>query len=460
MSKHKFLSPIARRDLIKWGTFVGAALGLPRWKVFEVLETSGGSALAQQAACLPVNQTVHIEAGNGGFAWFQLLWPHNDVAAGGNAQAALHKIGAYTMAAGTTNPLTVNADTPWKSLPGNRQVTAIMAGNNQTHAGSANTITTIATGVDLMAATSAVQAVSPTLVPVIAVGANTPYGTATGAARPARVNNAAGIVGLFNSAASSANGALVQAQDAAVFETGYKAFLGMHAAAGRSTYLRTNVTGKTAANLLGKNLATQLQVQAADDMRYGINAGTATRISEFARSLATAAKAFKMGLTTSMVMPAFNDDPHGAFANMANLNTTIASIGKALDAFYEDLKVPDPSCAGSTIADNLVLTVHGDTPKSPVQQGGWPDGTPGGANWVYVLGAGYLKTGWFGGISRASVVTGFDPATGNTVATANRATQAAAAGAAILHAVARGDERTVKNHTNAVYSGLIKPITS
>ena len=402
---------------------------------------------------------MHIAAGNGGFAWFQLLWPHVDVAAGGNAQAALHKIGEYTAAPGTTNPLTVNADTPWKTLPGNRQVSAIMCGNNQTHNNSANTITTIATGIDLYAATTAVQAVSPTLVPVITVGANTPFGAATGAARPARVNNAAGIVGLFNSAASSANGALVQTQDAQVFETGYKAFLGMHAAAGRSTYLRTNTVGKTAANLLGKNLAAQLQVQAADDTRYGVNAGTATRISEFARALATTAKAFKMGLTTSLVMPAFNDDPHGAFANMANLNATIASIGKAMEAFMEDLKVADPSCAGSTLADNVVITIHGDTPKSPVQRGGWPDGTPGGANWIYVLGAGYLKTGWFGGISRASVVTGFDPATGATVATANRATQAAAAGAAVLYAVSRGDDRVVKNHTQAVYQGLVKPVT-
>ena len=41
---------VTRRDLIKYSMFVGAALGLPRWKVFEVLEASGGSALAADAA--------------------------------------------------------------------------------------------------------------------------------------------------------------------------------------------------------------------------------------------------------------------------------------------------------------------------------------------------------------------------------------------------------------------------
>ena len=34
------------------------------------------------------------------------------------------------------------------------------------------------------------------------------------------------------------------------------------------------------------------------------------------------------------------------------------------------------------------MTIHGDTPKNPLDRGGWPDGTPDNSNWMYVLGAG------------------------------------------------------------------------
>ena len=36
----------------------------------------------------------------------------------------------------------------------------------------------------------------------------------------------------------------------------------------------------------------------------------------------------------------------------------------------------------------MVMTIHGDTPKDPLQRGGWPDGTQRNSNWVYVLGNG------------------------------------------------------------------------
>src|SRR4051812_38328797 len=70
----------ARRDFIKWTVGLGAALGLRPWKVFEVAESVVGPAVAQSASCQTVNRSVHIIAGNGGFAWFTQLWPHNDQA--------------------------------------------------------------------------------------------------------------------------------------------------------------------------------------------------------------------------------------------------------------------------------------------------------------------------------------------------------------------------------------------
>jgi hypothetical protein len=165
---------LSRRALIKYSMFVGAALGLPRWKVFEVLESAGGRALAAEAACATTNRSVHIIAGTGGFAWFQLLWPHNDVAAAGNPNFAFHAPGEQTLAPDTDKPTSSS---------------------------------TVATGVSLFAASASLQSVNPTLVPVIAVD-NVPFGTAAGAPRPARVGDADGMVELFNSAASRMGGVL------------------------------------------------------------------------------------------------------------------------------------------------------------------------------------------------------------------------------------------------------------
>ena len=50
-------------------------------------------------------------------------------------------------------------------------------------------------------------------------------------------------------------------------------------------------------------------------------------VAQIARSFIVAVKAFKMGLTNSIVMPAMNDDPHGAFNDMGNLTNTVTGLG-------------------------------------------------------------------------------------------------------------------------------------
>ena len=146
-----------------------------------------------------------------------------------------------------------------------------------------------------------------------------------------------------------------------------------------------------------------LQPSADDLTRYGIDGGTPTKLSEIGRILITASKAFRMGLTQSVILPAMRDDPHGAFQNMANLKGTVAMLGQMLDQVVKDLaEDKDPVCSSKTLADNLVITVHGDTPKDPMNNNGWPDGTPNNANWIYVMGNGYVKTGWFGGVRAES----------------------------------------------------------
>ena len=150
-----------------------------------------------------------------------------------------------------------------------------------------------------------------------------------------------------------------------------------------------------------------------------------------------------------MILPALRDDPHGAFGNMAGLQNRVAILGQLLDALMADLEdADDPACSGKTLAENTVITIHGDTPKTPLNRNGWPDGTPDGSNWIYAYGAGYLKTGWFGGINADGSVAGFDPTTGETVPNQLSTVTTASANAAVAYAVARGDMTRVSEFYN------------
>lgn len=448
---------LSRRSLIRWSMAAGAALSVPRWKIFEILEGSGGTALAADAACHPTNRSVHIVAGVGGFAWFQLLWPHNDVAAAANPGFAWHAIGEQIATTDTDKPLTIGPEAPWKTLNGRLQVTALMSGSNETHTQTPTTSSTIAAGTSLFAACASMQTTNPTLVPVIAVD-NAPFGTAAGAPRVARVGSADQIVSLFNSAASRDGGTLRATNDAELFDASYKAFLSLNAAAGTPATLRSFETGKTASGLLGTNLADALQPSDADLARYGVSLASPTKLLDLAKSLIVTSKAFAMGLTSCVILPAFRDDPHGAFNDMANLRATVSALGTMLQSFRDDLMaIDDPSCAGKKVAENMVISIHGDTPKNPLDRSGWPDGTPGNSNWTYVLGAGKLRTGWFGGIDRNGTVTGYDPTTGNPAQMSSGQT-AASASAAVAYAVAKGDMRRVTDFYQGVdIAGLINP---
>jgi len=435
---------VGRRDLIKLALATGAAYGLSHWRVLEVLEGTAGVALAQEAACVGTNRSVHIVAGSGGFAWFQLLWPHVDVARARNDNFAWHAIGEETEVAGTDKPLIVGPETPFRTMPGRRQMTALMAGNNETHTRTPASSSAVAMGADVFGVCAAMQTANPSLVPVIAID-DVPFRGAPGAPRPARVGSGDDIVALFDSAASRAGGALSQTRDAELYASSYAAMLALRRASGRSTMRAGLATGVSSARLLGQNLADALRVTDADLARYGVSATSRAQNMQIARTLIVTAKAFARGLTSQVILPAFRDDPHGAFNDMNSLRRTVREAGASLDAFMADLmEIEDPTCAGSRIGENTVLSIHGDTPKNPLDRGGWPDGTPGDSNWTYVLGAGQLKTGWFGGIRRGGNVVGYDPTTGND-ADVNSATTANAAAAAITYAVARGDMRRVSD---------------
>jgi hypothetical protein len=450
----KNLEGRSRRNFLRWATTAGAVLALDRAKVLDVVADSGGSALADEAGCALTMRSVHIVAGDGGFAWFQLLWPHVEIARAGNDGFAFHANGQSTKALDTDKDFEFAPESPWQDLDKGKRITAFMAGTNQTHTPTPASAAQLGGGTSMLAACAAIQRSTPSLLPVIGVDPVN-FGTAKGAPDVATVGDADGLVQLFNSAASRL--ILALPQDAALYEAYYKAFTGLNKAASRPTVQRPLRVGKTSANFLGQNLAQELEPSADDLTRYGIDGGTPNKLSQIGRILITASKAFKRGLTQSVILPAMRDDPHGAFQDMNNLKMTVGLLGKMLDQFIKDLALEaDPLCSSKSIADDVVITVHGDTPKDPRDRSGWPDGTPNNANWLYVMGNGYLKTGWFGGVKANGSTSGFDPTTGAEIANQQANATSDAAGAAVAFAVAKGDMKRVQEfYTGPAIDGIV-----
>jgi hypothetical protein len=436
----KNLRGSGRRDFLRWGTAVAAALGLPRQGFLNVLNDTGGSAMADTASGSTTMKSVHLIGDNGGLAWFSQLFPYPSIASAPASGVAYYSSTA-AVAAPTDQKSVYSPASPFQKLSKAKQMTTFICGSNETHTKTPTTALALGTS-NLLAVASSIQAASPSLLPVMAINPFS-FGTAPGAAAPATVANSAGLVDLFNSAASQT---LLQApQNGAIAESYYKAFLDMNAAAARSATQKTYATGRVATNLLTKNLASQLAVTSADMARYGMTASTPTTVSEIGNSLCIAVKAFALGLTNCLIIPAMQDDPHGAFQDMTTLASNVQTLGMIFDAFMNDcIGLPDPAGGSDTLGDNVVITISGDTTKDALTASGWPDNTASNHNLLHVMGNGYLKTGWFGDLSPSGTLTTWDPNTGaaGTMTSAQLATYATSAAA---YAIAKGDARRVSD---------------
>jgi hypothetical protein len=274
------------------------------------------------------------------------------------------------------------------------------------------------------------------------------------------VSNAAGLVDLFNSTASKT--LLKDPGDAKIAQAYFSAFSQLNAAAGKKVVQRTYGTARTAQALLAKNLASQLAFTAADKARYGLDAGTPSNVLEIGQAMCTAVKAFALGLTSSLILPAMMDDPHGAFqdaSSVATTTSTVKALGKIFDVFMADANaVPDPSGCAGKLGDSLVLTISGDTPKDATTLAAWPDDTAQNHNLLMVYGNGWLKTGWFGDLAADGTLSTWDPATGGT-GTQSSAALAPSAAAAVAYAVTKGDDRRVQDFGIAPPKGVTVPRT-
>jgi hypothetical protein len=455
MSQRDHDRTVTRRALIQWSLAAGAALGVSRSRIVEVLERTAGKGIAEAAGTTTRKRSVHLRGVEGGLAWFQLLWPHNDIALARdtNPRIPFHLPGDHTVINGTGGKLTLCADSPFAALPADRQMTVFMAGGNEAHTSKPAKIAHALSGNSIFAIAAVLQHDNPGVVPVIAVG-DSEYGIAPGAPAAAVVPSGVDIVGLFNSAASRAGGLLATTAHADLYRARYAMLAGLNSAAERSTTRRAYATARSAAGFLGTNLSAQLQITAADEQRYGIDGTMRREIADIGRTLIVTAKAFEMGLTSSVILPALRDDPHQAFADPTGLRASTTGLKKVLDGFLADLASRTDSVTGARLSDEIVMTIDGDTPKTPLDSNNWLDNTPSDSNWVYVYGGGKLKTGWFGGIDRNGATTGFDPATG-APAPYSGDLQAKAACAAVAYAIARGDRRAVQDFSRLDITGIV-----
>jgi hypothetical protein len=452
----KNLRGSGRRDFLRWSSVIAAALGLERANFLNVLNDSAGSAFADTASGASTMKSVHLIGDNGGLSWFTQLFPYPDIAKAGASGTAFYAPPTGVTAAATDMPSVYGPSSPFQKLAKGKQMSTFVVGTNETHTKTPNSALALGTS-NLLAVASAIQSASPALLPVMAINPFS-FGTAAGAATPATVANAAGLVDLFNSAASQT--LLKAPANAAIGESYYKAFLDLNAASQRVSTQNVYATGRVATNLLAKNLASQLAMTAADQVRYGLTASTPTTVSEIGTAMCTAVKAFSLGLTNCLILPAMQDDPHGAFADVTTLNSNVKTLGMIFDAFMADcMGLADPSGGADTLGDNVVITITGDTPKDALTASGWPDNTASNHNLLYVMGNGYLKTGWFGNLSTGGQLTTWDPTTGGpgTMTSAQLATYGTSAAA---YAIAKGDARRVQDFNGTAPQGAIVLQTS
>jgi len=450
ISKRDDQREVSRRALIKWSVAAGAALGVSRTRVFEVLEKTAGRGVAEAAAARSARLSVHFDCGNGGVArWTQLL-PFPDVAANtGNANNSWAYPGQDVPVTGANFKMVTGPATPRADLAA-LQWTGFMAGTNDTHNRNTNTSNWSLGANAFPAIATAIQAANATVIPAIQVG-GVPLGTAPGAAQATGVGNSAGMVGLFNSAASQAGGLLANAADATLYKTQYDAFIQLNRAA-NSTTKQSYLTAQGAAKFLGTNLAAQLQVTPADLTRYFGTTAVDAATTEIARTLITTAKAFTLGLCSSVTLPGQDDDPHGLFDNNQQVTSTMG-LKMAVEGFLNDLQSNLDPVTMQPMIGNFVMTVMGDTYKNPANNQGWGDGTPTNSNVIYCFHPpGDIKTGWLGN-GGPNAAMGWDAS--GALVTYNAAMQTTMALSAIAYSMAIRDDRAIQQFTTTIPTALV-----
>mgnify|MGYP000016339014 CR=1 FL=1 len=399
--------------------------------------------------------------------------------------------------------LVAGRETPWLDKYGiSKGITALDGGIINTFhiTGAHNHYINFSRAWSMMAAAASIQqATRPTIVPVITISASSlqdpqsaipnsdMYGIQgvnliPGAPSNARVGSASQLVGLFNSNCARALGALANPANAQLFEAYTKGWIGSSKSAQLPTFSRGYRTAKLASNLVGLNLSDKLLPTAADQARYGYTGNTIGKLADLRDSLIVTAKALALGLTSQVIIAYGDDDPHSLFTAAGagvNASTFATAFSNFLNAFMDDLmQTQDLFTPNLRLGDNTCIAFVGDVPRTGVSTPNWNDPTFGGQNRCWIMSNGILKTGFFGGDrarmpgdsptdnNQNSAGPGegciYDPVTGDAVPITGVGTAQGISGdfrvrygemsmAAVLYAVARGDDRRVQDF----YSGVL-----
>ncbi len=506
--KLKELRDERRRTFLKMAGVAAAAVGIERSRLLNFLADEGGYGLAE-AAGSPYARSLMIPGPQGAHAWYQELWPMPAMAVrasvgmstGTSDTSYLYSPGnnfngmycgtytgmkhpnltgvlgtntkiKYIPGAGNQQPFFYSPDAPWMNPDGSPkfEVSAYMCGKNETHTGFPVSSTLLPKG-SMMAALSALGSVySTSVIPVIGVNP-VKYGDAPGAPGVTTVSSGTALIDLFNSAASKFT---LQTQvDQELFDTYFKAFMGLRKAAGRSSWTPTLAVSKGAAQVIGLSYSAALTPTDADKALFGLtelegNTGPASNLSakqrehltNLARTLIVVAKTFELGLSKTAIVGMTPDtngettftDPHLTFTSstaMQQGRNTTHYLGMALDAFYKYLAdKADPEASGTSIANNTVFVGWGDTPHDSRTgaSSSWADATAQDCNWMYVMDPRKnVKPGWFGQCYNPPDMVGglsavaFSPLTGADVAAPVEPMTQLATTAAV-YAVSNGDK--------------------
>lgn len=401
------------------GTTTSDAGGAADAAVLPKADAEAGPKPSSLPEC-GVQRVVHVVAGNGGFAWFSQVWPVPAVIQAFDPTYAYDDPSKALLAPGSTSahPLygrIVEDRTVVLDGTGSRPMpTAFVAGFNETHTTTPNL--TQFGGDDVIAVAAAMQET---------------------ALHPAET-----VIALRPPVAYVASGAQPVAFAAA--DPG------------------SAIAALEQANLVSTSTGQDLAPSAATISTWFDTSNAPATLLAFADDLDFAANAFRDNVASTVVLGAFRDDPNKAFDDLPSLTYRADSIARILHHFYETLAASDePACSHDghvlSLAENVVLVVTGDTLKDPFERNGWPDGTPGAANVIFVRSNGWLVPGWFGAMTPPYSETGFDPATGALSPDATLAEDQNAAALGLLYAITRGNATVVAGVSGAPYEGAVNP---
>jgi len=471
MKKDIGLRGASRRDFMRGVFTASAALGLGPTRALDMLEKMGGSALAQAATFRSLMTNVVL--GNGAQSRAtQLVAVPSAITMFNEATTALNPmtLGVGAPISSRFQQVTIPSGKPYyarlidgKPFFGSKPWTVYVSGQSQAHtifpAFNGNTTTVTQNGnVNLFSAAAQLQTSLHALVPAIGIqnaGMNPSYDpVAPGAPQASGVTDRNAMIGLFSSAASLLMNRLGATTNQTLYSQYYTALMGLTRWAGRPTYTTSVTDAQTALGLVVKNLGMQLAVAPGQVSTWaGPLFATDPKMQPMAETLIITANAFKLGLTPHVTFPAFLDDPHPAFAGLPD--TLFDAMGRALMSFQAFLDtVPDPMQPGKFLGNRLVITMSGDTTKNPHMRTGWPDGTPGGSNLLYVQGAGLIPGGFYGDVTPTARVN-WDTTTGENNMAAPTVQCTSAAIGATLYAVTGGVSDDVRPYYSAPLGNLI-----